>query len=171
MPDCRVCGGKDTQFYKGVTSRCKECHKAGARAAREMRIEHYREYDRLRADNPERVAIRKQVAAKRQEDPLLREKDAKHGKAWQERNRTKRAAHNIVNNAIRDGKLIPVPCELCLSEDGVQAHHEDYDKPLDVMWLCQRCHGLRHREINAERRRAATTAKPSPSTAASRPHT
>ncbi len=38
---------------------------------------------------------------------------------------------------------------------GVHAHHESYAKPLEVIWLCQTCHGERHREINEERRRAA----------------
>jgi hypothetical protein len=27
------------------------------------------------------------------------------------------------------------------------AHHEDYDKPLEVVWLCQPCHKQRHKEI------------------------
>jgi hypothetical protein len=27
------------------------------------------------------------------------------------------------------------------------AHHEDYDRPLDVMWLCQPCHKQRHKEL------------------------
>jgi hypothetical protein len=38
------------------------------------------------------------------------------------------------------------------------AHHESYDEPLTVMWLCQPCHKQRHKEIdcfNAERTSAS----------------
>ncbi len=53
----------------------------------------------------------------------------------------------IVSRAIRKGVLIQQPCEDCgdygLRDDGknkVQAHHDDYSKPLDVRWLCRKCH-------------------------------
>lgn len=39
----------------------------------------------------------------------------------------------------RRGKLVPQPCEYC-GDTKVQKHHEDYDKPLDVKWLCKPCH-------------------------------
>jgi ribosomal protein S27AE len=39
-----------------------------------------------------------------------------------------------------------VPCIRCGNEKSL-AHHEDYDKPLDVMWLCQPCHKQRHKEL------------------------
>ncbi|EGY9227129.1 single-stranded DNA-binding protein [Escherichia coli] len=47
----------------------------------------------------------------------------------------------IVGNFLRDGKLIrPPQCECCGSECKPQAHHCDYSKPTDVMWLCKSCH-------------------------------
>jgi hypothetical protein len=35
------------------------------------------------------------------------------------------------------------PCYYCGTTDTV-AHHEDYDKPCDIIWLCERCHRRRH---------------------------
>lgn len=61
-------------------------------------------------------------------------------------------ARNKVNRAIMRGELTVAPCEVCgltgYLEDGrraVQAHHDDYDKPLEVRWLCIRHHGEAHR--------------------------
>ena len=42
----------------------------------------------------------------------------------------------------RRGKLIPQPCR-CGSLD-VQMHHRDYNKPLEVEWLCKSCHVASH---------------------------
>lgn len=46
-------------------------------------------------------------------------------------------------------KVKPNQCEGCLQVfplRRIQGHHEDYSKPFDVRWLCQKCHGLLHRE-------------------------
>jgi ribosomal protein S27AE len=42
------------------------------------------------------------------------------------------------------------PCVRCGATKSL-AHHEDYDKPLDVMWLCQPCHKQRHKELLNEK--------------------
>ena len=56
-------------------------------------------------------------------------------------------AHNDVNNAIAAGKLIrPSYCEWCFEKKNVEGHHEDYSKPLDVDWLCTKCHRKLHKE-------------------------
>ncbi len=62
-------------------------------------------------------------------------------------------ARNKVMKALASGKLIPQPCENCgkqkRAKDGrnlVHAHHDDYDKPLQVRWLCVKCHYRLHHQ-------------------------
>jgi len=54
-----------------------------------------------------------------------------------------RKAHARVQKAIIRGTLVPQLCEFC-KEEKIQAHHEDYTKPLDVWWLCSSCHQILH---------------------------
>lgn len=60
--------------------------------------------------------------------------------------RQKYLARKAVEYAVKTGRLERQPCERCGAEKA-QAHHEDYGKPLDVMWLCPKDHKARHREI------------------------
>jgi len=50
-----------------------------------------------------------------------------------------------LHSAIKKGAITRDPCEVC-GEVKTEAHHEDYDKPLDVTWLCRRCHCAFHRK-------------------------
>jgi hypothetical protein len=66
-------------------------------------------------------------------------------------------AHDELEDAIRRGLMERVyVCAECgespRGEDGrtlVQAHHDDYNKPLSVRWLCQPCHHQWHAEHSA----------------------
>jgi hypothetical protein len=58
-----------------------------------------------------------------------------------------RRAHKAVENALIRGTLHRNPCMVCGTQDRVQAHHEDYSRPLDVVWLCPTHHKARHREM------------------------
>ena len=49
----------------------------------------------------------------------------------------------MVGQAVRDGRLIPQPCEKC-GASPTHAHHDDYSKPLDVRWLCPVHHAEHH---------------------------
>jgi ribosomal protein S27AE len=42
------------------------------------------------------------------------------------------------------GKLTPQPCARCGDTLNMEMHHTDYQKPLDVKWLCRRCHKRLH---------------------------
>lgn len=67
-------------------------------------------------------------------------------RAWLARNPERKAimvrASKAVERAIRVGTLTrPALCEWCGGTGrGIQAAHKDYSRPLDVLWLCTRCH-------------------------------
>jgi len=60
------------------------------------------------------------------------------------RNPEKVLAHRLVRRAVLSGGLRKLPCEKCGAIERIHAHHEDYSKPLEVVWLCQICHIKHH---------------------------
>jgi ribosomal protein S27AE len=56
-------------------------------------------------------------------------------------------AWKLVAEAIATGSLQPQPCEVC-GRPPICAHHDNYDRPLDIRWLCWKCHTQRHRELD-----------------------
>ncbi len=59
------------------------------------------------------------------------------------RRKLKRAANVAVGNAVRNGRLVKAGrCHYCDCEDTIVAHHWNYYRPLDVTWLCLRCHRI-----------------------------
>lgn len=126
MPVCVECQEERAfdDFYASRRS-CKECVKRAVRA-RARTNPAVQEYDRARAKTPERRAHARAVSKK-----------------WREEHPLAYKAQTAVNNAVRDGRLAKAPCEFCGRED-VHAHHRDYSKPLDVIWLCPKCHHRLH---------------------------
>lgn len=122
-------------FYKhpnmpdGHVNKCKECNKKDVHENRQKKLDHYRAYDRERAKNPDRQKAASQIST-----------------AWRQLDKRRNQCHNAVARAIRSGELVRQPCVRC-GEQKSLAHHEDYDRPLDVMWLCQPCHKQRHKEL------------------------
>lgn len=138
----------EDDYYKsssGFDSTCKECRKERVRANRKEKIEYYREYDKARANSPERVQSRLDY---------LETEDGKKAKRkairkYIESNPKKRHAHIVTGNAIRDGILIKGVCCECFTDINIVAHHNDYNKPLEVTWLCSKHHREWH-EVNGE---------------------
>ncbi len=90
------------------------------------------------------------------EDPIWREQQRKRHRnkyhrlasTWKrKRDAHKRKAQTAVGNAVRDKRLMkPSTCLRCgTTSERIEAHHPDYNKPLDVVWLCTLCHGKEHR--------------------------
>jgi len=75
------------------------------------------------------------------------EKMAAWKKAYNERNNKKVKCRNKLNYSIHIGKIQKNNCELC-NDPNVQAHHDDYDKPFNVRWLCDHHHKEEHKKYN-----------------------
>ena len=124
-----------SDFYKhshmadGYLGKCKVCTKADANKHRAENIDSIREYDRKRSKTPERLKLAAEVT-----------------KVWRSEDKRRTKCHNAVARAIKSGKLVKQSCKRCGSEK-TEAHHENYDEPLNIVWLCSVCHKKRHNEL------------------------
>lgn len=147
MKNCSKCGLSKAliEFYAhpkasdGRMNRCKECAKRDARENREANIDRVKEYDRSRGNQPHRV----QARAAYQKTEAYRESRKSSLRRYGENFPNRRKAQIAAGNAMRDGRLIRQPCLIC--GDRAEAHHPDYDAPLDVVWLCT----LHHKQAHA----------------------
>ena len=98
-----------TDFYKhkgmadGYLNKCKECNKNDSTKHRNNNLDKIRAYDRDRGNRQPKEYV----------------------KEWREKNPNKYKAHTMLNNAIRDGKMVKLHCETCLSDKDVHVHHYD----------------------------------------------
>lgn len=127
MKQCFKCGEtKDIDaFYPhpkmadGHLNKCKECTKQDGQLNRRENPLRIHLYEKQRGQRPERKQAQKSCSRERKfREPV------------------KYAANVAVGNAIRDGRLVKKPCEICGTTERVEAHHDDYSRPLDVRWLC-----------------------------------
>jgi hypothetical protein len=59
-------------------------------------------------------------------------------------------AHKLTQESIRKSRLVRQPCEVCGAQRS-HAHHPDYNRPLDVQWLCEK----HHRQLKRKTSRSA----------------
>jgi hypothetical protein len=134
---CRKCGEQKplSEYYKhptmadGHSSMCKSC-----------RSEYAIAYGKSKHG--------KAVIKKANSDPKRRDAFKKNIERWRKNNPHKRRAHSKVSNSLRAGKIErPSECSSCGDTGKIHGHHDDYSKPLEVIWLCPSCHRERHRQI------------------------
>lgn len=59
------------------------------------------------------------------------------------RNKNKQNARCLLRYHIKQGNIErPSICSVCNVNTKVEGHHEDYSKPLNVVWCCRDCHRL-----------------------------
>lgn len=62
-------------------------------------------------------------------------------RTFTQKNPLKRRAWDIIANEKRTGRIeVPYQCENCQGIKPLDAHHDDYSKPLEIKWLCRVCH-------------------------------
>ena len=151
---CRDCGeDKERSEFStrlaaadGLLGSCKACRKTYMAAYRAANIERKQAYQaEYRTINRDRIL--QQEAAYRQL-PSSKAAQLVTKKKYKAKNKEKVSAHAKVHYAIKTGVLVrPGKCSRCPVTRGIEGHHEDYSKPLEVDWLCNDCHEARHQEI------------------------
>lgn len=150
MKTCFKCGTEKplSEFYKhskmadGHLNKCKSCTKSDVTAHRAANLDRIQEYDRQRGMLPHRVAARQEY----QQTEAGKSAVLRSHQRSKKRHPDRYKARNAVNSAIANGRLVPwpacafVPC----TDPKVEAHHPDYSRPLDVVWLCPTHHKQAH---------------------------
>ena len=117
-----------SKMKDGRLNICKDCVKTRVKNHRKLN-DKVREYDRWRYQNQSH----------------RKEKQKLYNQKYIKTHPEKYKARIKVNNAIRDKKLKKLPCVIC-GDKNVHAHHKNYNKPLDVIWLCPLHHSRSHHE-------------------------
>ena len=140
-----------SEFYRhpmmgdGHLGKCKQCTKRDVRENYERRRGQYLAYERSRANAPHRVDGRKRYSKTENGKACHRRALRRQREKFPE----KHSARVQLRNAVRSGRVEEMPCVKCGKK--ADGHHEDYSKPLDVVWLCRSHHAERHRELKGGR--------------------
>ena len=157
MKKCFKCGKEKSysEFYKhsamadGYLGKCKECAKKDTIEYRKNNLEYCRNHDRIRSKTEARRKTNR-LSSKRERAEHPERVNARN-KKYKDKNPLRVRAMNMLARALRRGVIRKSNfCECCYAFGKTEAHHDDYDKPIDVKWLCVKCHNKRHVEIRSE---------------------
>ena len=58
----------------------------------------------------------------------------------------RKRAETMVRYKLKSGRLTRLPCAVC-KDPKSEAHHPDYNEPLNVVWLCRKHHFAEHKRL------------------------
>ena len=101
-------------------------------------LEYQREYMKWYSQTDRGKATRKRYRTSERG----RATNARQLRAYRKRYPEKVRAHAAVERAVKRGDLVrPDTCERCGDQAKfIEASHDDYEKKLEVEWLCKPCH-------------------------------
>ncbi len=156
--DCKACAALRFARYYG--ERAAELNTARKRRLRAMTEEERAMFNQQRQRDVEVQRARyllnaEQERARSRAHYAKPEVKRRHAEATARRRALvpkKFKARNAVKKAVLRGSIRPLPCFVC--GEAAEAHHPDYDRPLDVVWLCRAHHRQAHMLV--VRRRVST---------------
>ena len=139
---------RHSQMADGHLNKCIECCKADSRI--NGKTERAKLYDRNRPNKTERAEknkIRMQKMKIENPEKYYAQKN-KAQRNFRKNHPEKYKAHLLFSQAMEEGKIIKSKfCWLCDKVCETEAHHYDYLKPYDVVWLCSECHHKVHKNL------------------------
>ena len=108
---------KHKQMADGYLNKCKECNRKDSA----LQLEKNKQ-------NPEWIK---------------KEKERVRLKQLKQKGKPRTIIYSEIKSKIASGEITKLPCEVC-GKEKAQGHHEDYNKPYDLVWLCIRHHQDRH---------------------------
>lgn len=141
---------KNLEMADGYHNKCKVCWKSYSKKYKLDNAEKYKKYYQDLSKTDKRRESHRLILKRWRADN--KELSLKRTQENRLKNPLKYAAHTAVNNALKLKKITREPCIKCGSLK-TDAHHEDYSKPLEVIWFCRIHHAERHVEINKEKLR------------------
>jgi len=154
---CKTCGIKKelTQFSPsklgalGRKPKCKPCMVIENRAYRAANLERIRIQNTRSADkNRDKIRAYHRRAGQL---PSCKAKNSKRLKDWRIRHPERVAAQEQARRALRRGELVrPSTCAHCGNTRKLEMSHTDYSKPIDIEWLCHKCHRLKDARLRRE---------------------
>lgn len=170
--ECKACYSeiKKARYQKNPegnprrTEGAKKCSKCGTEKPVEDFLSEKKALDGLKAEcgdclrvrsrnfsRNNRDAIRERNAAAMTEEKRQKRNEDARSKyhSMTDEQRIRRKARAKLFYFLSEGRIKKLPCEVCGNQE-VEAHHDDYSKPLEVKWLCIKHHGVVHRKYERE---------------------